>query len=164
EIVGPDRLRLRHGIELLPRGRLPPGARLVAEGPRGVAVDGGRHVVPRSVALTARLPPAFAQVRMIRGGPAVDGHIDTATESDAVVDDENFLMMRCAHGMRPVDFEVQARVGEPIEHEHRRHSACEGTERTDVPLEQINIETGATFGEPFEEFTEFVRSLESCTL
>lgn len=73
-------------------------------------------------------------------------------------------MVRRAHGMRPVDFEVQARVGEPIEHEHRRHSACEGTERTDVPLEQINIETGSTFGKPFEEFTEFVRSLESCTL
>ena len=103
-------LRWRRGIDvarLTPCGRVPALARELAKrGGRGAA-DDDAEVVKRRVSGAIGVAAARVARRMLGRIPAVESQVEAAHEADAVVDDDELLMMRRTHGMPVIGLEFE---------------------------------------------------------
>jgi hypothetical protein len=54
-------------------------------------------------------------IEMLARVSPVGGHVDTAAESDGVIDDDNLLMMRGSLRMRSIELEVDALARNPVQ-------------------------------------------------
>ena len=90
--------------------------------------------------------------------PAVAGHIDSAAEREAVVDDHDFLMMGRARRMGAIELHVNARMAHPLENRQQRRTSKQSFQRAEIPPQQEHVESGILLDQPVNERAHIARS------
>src|SRR3569832_2733066 len=96
-----------------PGGALPARAHQLAKRTRDIAIDNGLHVMKWSVRLAIDIMPQWLVAGMRRRIPTVLGQIKPADKRHRIVDNHDFLVMRCANRMLGVHMEGKPAMGAP---------------------------------------------------
>ena len=160
-----DRLRPRIRHRLLRPGQLfarsvsPPLAEELSEYGGRLAVHEHLHVMERRVVFFPGVCSAGVVGKMLRGVPAYVGEVDAAVESDAVVDNNDLLMMRCPGGQVFIQAEMDPLTRFPPEFPCGQRLALEGVEGREVPDEDIDVEVRFYPHGIVQEFSEMDREV-----
>ena len=90
-----------------PCRRVPTLARELAERAGGAATDDHAEIVERRIRGAVRIAPARVARHVLRRIPAVEGQVEAADEANAVVDDDELLVVRCPDRMPVVELEIE---------------------------------------------------------
>ena len=124
------------------------------------SIHGGRCVMPGSVGMPVWRSAMRIVVEMLARIPPVRRHVDAAAECQGIVDDDYFLMMRRADGVRAVEFEAQPLACYPVEKGNGSHPAPERLQHAEVPLEKVDTHLRAIPRQPGQELSEAVRPFQ----
>ncbi len=154
ELVGPaGRARVRLG-DRHAACQHPAVAEQLPQCGRDGACDRADRVVPRLVGTARGTPPPRIVMAMLARVPAVAGHVDPAAKGEAIVDDDDLLVMRPRGRMMPVELGMDARMPHPLHHREQGRAAEQRLDRTGIPAEQEDLELGLAFDQPQDEGAE----------
>ena len=138
DAFGPAIAGGRRRLQLFVRGPAPAAAHQIAERGGRRTIDHHLDVVKRPVRLLLRID-AVGIVRCVVGRvPAADGEIETAAKGQAVVDDDELLMMGPAERYLVVETEIDITRRHPAELHGRQQLTLLGVENRIIPEQQLD--------------------------
>jgi len=112
----------------------------ITKGCGGGAIHHELDIMGGGIRAIIDIDPARIVGIVVRGIPTTVGDIETSGECDGVVNNNDFLMMRCAQGMTAVEEEVNSSMGSPgMSIERNDLSVC-GINHRKIPKQNVDMD------------------------
>src|SRR5690606_29256344 len=145
--------------QLFARRDRPALAGKIAHRPRRRAVEGAGRIMPGLIRLSVRVAAARIVIEMLAAVPSPCRHVDAAAKGDAIVDHDDFLVMRRGKRMGAIQLEGNALVPFPAEDGEKSGAAEQRLDGARIPAQQSDLKVWRAVGEPENEIAEFLRPL-----
>src|SRR5690606_2303158 len=109
--------------------------------------------------LSVRVAAARIVIEMLAAVPSPCRHVDAAAKGDAIVDHDDFLVMRRGKRMGAIQLEGNALVPFPAEDGEKSGAAEQRLDGARIPAQQSDLKVWRAVGEPENEIAEFLRPL-----
>ena len=92
--------------------------------------------------------------------PPVARHVDAATKGEAIVNDDDLLVMGSASRMGSIEAGVDLVVPHPSDQGEDRRATKQGSDGADIPAQEVDFQFGPALDQPEDEVAQLKRPFQ----